>query len=82
MKKFTVTLPAELAQAVDELAARTYQSRSDLVRQALQPYVQAHQGSSAATSLLDAVADLVGCFAGGPENFSTQSKHMAKFGQR
>jgi len=36
MITLTVKIPAELVQATDALAARTHQSRSELVRRALQ----------------------------------------------
>ncbi len=81
MNTLTVKLPAELTQAVDELAARSHQSRSELVRRALQAYVQAQQSDAGQASLLDAVPDLVGCFAGGPADLSTNPAHLAGFGQ-
>lgn len=81
MITLTVKIPAELTQAVDTLAARTHQSRSELMRQALQAYVQAHQGPAASASLLDALPDLVGCFAGGPPDLSANPAHLAGFGQ-
>lgn len=81
MNTLTVKIPAELTQAVDELAARSHQSRSELVRRALQAYVQTQQADTAHTGLLAAVPDLVGCFAGGPPDLSTNPEHMASFGQ-
>ena len=82
MNTLTVKIPIELTEAVDRLAARTHQSRSELIRQALQHYVQAHQVQPATASLLDAMPDLVGCFAGGPADLSTNPAHLSGFGQR
>lgn len=82
MNTLTVKIPAELTDAVDRLAARTHQSRSELIRQALQTYVQERQTDTGTASLLDAVPDLVGCFAGGPPDLSTNPAHLAGFGQR
>ena len=82
MNTLTVKIPIELTEAVDLLAARTHQSRSELIRQALQHYVQAHQAQPATASLLYAMPDLVGCFAGGPADLSTNPAHLSGFGQR
>ena len=81
MNTLTVKIPPELEQAVDALAARTHQTRSELVRQALHAFVQQH-GQPAAGSLLDAVPDLVGCFSGGPADLASNPAHLAEFGQR
>lgn len=82
MNTLTVKIPIELTEAMDVLAARTHQSRSELVRRALQAYVLAHQADAATASLLDAMPDLVGCFTGGPSDLSTNPAHLTDFGQR
>lgn len=82
MNTLTVKIPIELTEAMDVLAARTHQSRSELVRRALQAYVLAHQADAATASLLDAMPDLVGCFTGGPSDLSTNPAHLTEFGQR
>ena len=81
MITLTVKIPAELVQATDALAARTHQSRSELVRRALQAYVQAHEADTDGASLLDAIPDLVGCFSGGPSDLSSNPAHLADLGQ-
>ena len=81
MNTLTVKIPDELGQAVDALAARTHQTRSDLVRQALQAFVQQHTAAAPSAGLLAAVPDLVGCFSGAPDDLATNSAHLADFGR-
>ncbi|MDO5654499.1 MAG: ribbon-helix-helix domain-containing protein, partial [Brachymonas sp.] len=76
MNTLTVKIPFELEQAVDTLAARTHQTRSEVVRQALHAFVQQEQ-QPGGKGLLDAVPDLVGCFAGGPADLSANPTHLA-----
>ena len=80
MNTLTVKIPFELEQAANTLAARTHQTRSEVVRQALHAYVQQDQQPDSA-GLLAAVPDLVGCFVGGSADLSANPAHMAEFGQ-
>lgn len=81
MNTLTVKIPSELERTLDMLAARTHQTRSELVRQALQSFVQAHEAQGDTASLLDAMPDLVGCFSGGPADLSVNPAHLSEFGR-
>ena len=81
MNRLTVHVSDDLLQALDELAAKAHQTRSDMVRQALHTLVRQQNDKAPDGSLLDAVADLVGCFSGGPEDLASNAIHLAEFGK-
>lgn len=79
MATVTIKLPPDLLAALDAVAARAHQTRSDVVRQALHALVQ-QQAQAPVSSLLGAMPDLVGCFGGGPADLSSNPAHLAEFG--
>ena len=81
MSTLTIKLSPDLLAALDALAARAHQTRSDVVRQALHALVQ-QLAAVPAASLLGVMPDLVGCFGGGPRDLSSNPAHLADFGSR
>ncbi|HTR76719.1 MAG TPA: ribbon-helix-helix domain-containing protein [Gemmatimonadaceae bacterium] len=75
MRPFSIKLPEQLEQRLDEIARERNLTRSMVVREALQAYTARPLRSAAA-----AAGDLVGSLAG-PRDLSTASKHMAGFGK-
>jgi hypothetical protein len=78
----------KLPDALDaELAAQARLrrlSKSELMRRALKAYLQAADSTEAqpAPSAFNRVADLVGCCEGGSPDLSSNSAHLAGFGER
>lgn len=70
-----------------ELAAQTQLRRlsnSELMRRALKAFLQCFDDMEAqpAPSAFDRVADLLGCCEGRPPDLSSNSVHLAGFGER
>jgi Arc/MetJ-type ribon-helix-helix transcriptional regulator len=76
----TVKLPAALDAELQDRAARTHLSKSELVRRALQAYLQQSAAALTKASAFDHVADLVGSCHGGPADLSSNPNHLAGFG--
>lgn len=77
--KLTEALDAQLT----EQAHRRRVSKSELVRRALQAFLQtSEQGveGSAPQSACDLLADLVGCCENGPADLSSNSAYLSEFG--
>ncbi|HTQ99939.1 MAG TPA: CopG family transcriptional regulator [Candidatus Acidoferrum sp.] len=69
-------------EAVLKKASRTARiGKSELIRRALVAYI-ARQVPIQFVSALEKAGDLAGCFAGGPKDLSTSSRHMNGFGKR
>ncbi len=81
MNTLTIKIPPDLLMALDAVAARAHQTRSDVVRQALHALVQQEEATAPANKLLGALPDLVGCFGGGPRDLSSNPAHLAEFGK-
>jgi predicted transcriptional regulator len=82
MSTLTIKLPSELHAEIEAQAARQHLSKSELVRQALQSFFrQQSSDSQAPNGLLAQLDGLVGCFAGGPVDLSTNPDRLADFGQ-
>ncbi len=64
----SVQLDPETEQTLDRLAQRRAQSRTEILRQALE-LLAAQEGESP----FDRVADLIGCVSGGPPNLSEET---------
>ena len=75
MRTVSFKLPADLDEALDELARRRRSSRSAVVRGALEAF--AADWSRSVTAL---AGDLVGSLEG-PGDLSTNPKYMADFGK-
>ena len=82
MKTISLKLPAGLHAKLDRAAKQSKQSKSEVVRAALEQYLNGAQpGRSDRTlSALQLAGDLVGC-AEGPGDLSTNPKYMEGFGQ-
>ena len=81
MNTMTIKLPLQLDQAVVAASKREHLSKSELVRRALTAYVSQRHAAALPTSALERAGDLVGCFAGGPKDLSSNPLHLDGFGQ-
>jgi Arc/MetJ-type ribon-helix-helix transcriptional regulator len=79
MKTISLKLPDPLHAKVERLAKSRKQTKSDVVREALE---QMLNGARAAKpiSALDLAGDLAGCLKG-PGDLSTNPKHMEGYGR-
>ncbi len=82
MNTLTIKLSFTLDDELSRLAQREHLSKSEVVRQALSAYVNERNNLAPASTALDAVSDLVGCFSGGPADLASNPAHLAGFGQR
>ena len=78
MKAISLKLPSELHARLDRTAKMRKQSKSEVVRAALEYFL--NSSISRPGSLLEAVRPWIG-YAVGPADFSTNSQHMEGFGQ-
>lgn len=76
----TVKLPQPLAAKLDALVRRRKQSKSTLVREAIERLAD-EDGMSKKGSVFDLVKDLKGIVKKGPKDLSTNPKHMRGFGR-
>jgi Arc/MetJ-type ribon-helix-helix transcriptional regulator len=81
MNTLTVKIPEHLEAEVIQASAQEHVSKSELVRRALDLYLRQRKTGVAFVSALDQAGDLVGCFAGGPEDLSSNPDHLAAFGR-
>jgi hypothetical protein len=83
MAVISLKLPEALDAQLTEMARRCRLSKSELVRRALTAFLQVSEGLEipAAPTAGDLVADLVGCCEGGPADLSSNSAHLAGFGE-
>lgn len=80
MKTVTVKLPASLNARLDRAARRRGQTKSDVIREALEGLLNGSRGTRTARSALELAGDLVGCVEG-PGDLSTNPKYMEGLGQ-
>jgi metal-responsive CopG/Arc/MetJ family transcriptional regulator len=76
MKMLTLKLPPGLSAKLERAALQRGESKSELVRAALEQYLKAERPMSA----LELAGDLAGC-GEGPGDLSTNPKHMEGFGE-
>lgn len=81
MNTLTIKIPAGLEAAVAQASAQAHVSKSELVRRALEAYLRQRDAQAPFVSALDQAGDLVGCFAGGPADLSSNPAHLADFGR-
>lgn len=79
MNTLTVKLPAALNARLEALVRARKQSKSALVREALERLVE-ESAPPAKASVLDLVGDLAG-IGDGPRDLSSNPKHMRGFGE-
>ena len=85
MNSLTIKIPAGLDSALAKASLQAQLSKSELVRRAVTAYLVpggTPEGSVQAPSALALAGDLVGCFAGGPTDLSSNLRHLDGFGQR
>ena len=76
MKTISLKLPAALSVKLERAAKQRGQSKSEVVRVALEHFLKGERPLSA----LDLAGDLVGCGVG-PGDLSTNPKYMEGFGK-
>ena len=81
MNTLTVKIPPSLDEALAQASERTNINKSELVRRALDLYLRQGELERPFVSALDQAGDLVGCFAGGPPDLSSNPEHLAGFGR-
>jgi Arc/MetJ-type ribon-helix-helix transcriptional regulator len=79
MKTISLKLPEPLETRLAAAARKTGQSRSEVVRAALDAYLTG-SAASARQSCLDLAGDLAGC-VDGPADLSTNPKHLKGHGE-
>jgi hypothetical protein len=80
MKTVSLKLPATLSARLDRAARQRGQSKSAIVREALQSFLNGKHAGARPLSALDLAGDLVGC-AEGPGDLSTNPKYLEGFGR-
>ncbi len=82
MKTISLKLPVGLHAKLDRAAKQRKQSKSNLVRAALEQFLNGREASKPERkiSALELAGDLVGCVAG-PGDLSTNPKYLEGFGK-
>lgn len=82
MKTISLKIPATLAARLDRAAEQRNESKSSLVRAALEQFFNDAGASKPKppVSALDLAGDVVGCVEG-PGDLSTNAKYMDGFGE-
>jgi len=81
MNTLTIKIPPELDQELVQLSQRAHVSKSELVRQALSAFLAQGRSAAGMVSALDLAGDVVGCFAGGPPDLSSNPAYLNEFGR-
>ncbi len=79
MKTWTIKVPPELDERVARLAKQKGASRSDVVREALDRYLQDPEAVKG--SIVERAGKLVGSLHGGPRDLASNPRHLKGFGQ-
>lgn len=79
MRTITVKLPTGLATRLEARVRRRGAALSDVVRQALEDYLD-REGDAAPGSCLERVADLAGSLAG-PSDLASNRRHLRGYGR-
>jgi hypothetical protein len=79
MKTLSLKLPHRLRAKLDEVAKKRGESKSEVVRAALEQFFNG-QSPVSPGSLLEAVQPWIGCVEG-PGDLSTNPKYMEDFGK-
>ena len=80
MKTISLKLPEGLHAKLEQAAKQEKQSKSDVVRAALEQFLNGQRKSKNFVSALELAGDLVGCCEG-PGDLSTNPKYMEGFGK-
>jgi predicted DNA-binding protein len=79
-QRITVRVPTELGARLRGHSRRKGQSPSDLVRVALENYLEKADNTGSALDLAEA-AGLIGCVQRAPRDLSTNRRHLDGFGK-
>jgi len=79
MKTLTVKVPEKLDLKLSAVAAKSGESKSDLIRAAIESILKINE-AIAPTSCLDMAKDLVGSVEG-PSDLSYNKKHLKGYGK-
>ncbi len=79
MKAISLKLPPGLNAQLDRAAKQRRQSKSEIVREALEHFLNGDGNAQTPVSALELAAELVGS-AEGPSDLSTNPKHMHGYG--
>ena len=80
MKTISLKLPQALNSKLDLVCKQRGQSKSEIVRAALEQFLNGLPSARQPRSALDLAGDLVGCVKG-PGDLSTNPKYMEGFGK-
>ena len=80
MKTISLKLSTRLSAKLDRAAKQRGQSKSEVVRAALEQFFNGPQAAARPLSALELAGDLVGC-AEGPADLSTNPKYMEGYGK-
>lgn len=80
MQVVTFKADEELVEKLDALADEQHTTRSQLIRSAIEEYVESEMRIAEAPSAYEAMKDVIGSVEG-PEDLSTNPKYMEGFGQ-
>lgn len=80
MRVITFKADEELAERLDALADEQHTSRSELIRHAIEQYVESEERVAEAPSAYEALKDVIGSVEG-PEDLATNPKHMEGYGE-
>jgi Arc/MetJ-type ribon-helix-helix transcriptional regulator len=80
MPQLSLKIPTKLSAKLDRAARRRQQTKSDLVRVALEQFLDERRRENGDRSAIDLAGDLVGC-AKGPADLSTNPQHLGGYGK-
>ena len=80
MQVVTFKADEELVEKLDALADEQHTTRSQLIRSAIEEYVESEMRIAEAPSAYEAMKAVIGSVEG-PEDLSTNPKYMEGFGQ-
>ena len=80
MKTISLKLPEDLNAKLNRAAKQRDQTKSEVVREALEQFLNGQRKSKNFVSALELAGDLVGCCEG-PGDLSTNPKYMEGFGK-
>ena len=81
MKTISLKLPSRLSSRLDQAAKQRGQSKSEIVRTALEQFLNGAQSGQRPLSALELAGDLVGC-ADGPSDLATNPQLALAFRER
>lgn len=80
MNTISLKIPPKLHSQLTKAAKKRRQSKSEVVRAALEQYLNGQQ-TVPPGSMLEAFLPWVGCASGGPADLATNPKYMEGFGK-